>query len=126
MESSALDTVLQNNQLAKDGGQLKFSEARVAMNSMSWFDAAVFAEARSMVDWNARNKVLHQFHAWEDRVLISPISFVRPVVHPYTRSGLGGSSHARPYCLGKQKQEKNRVLPRSVSTTFLTPEPILS
>ena len=69
MESSALDTVLQNNQLAKDGGQLKFSEARVAMNSMSWFDAAVFAEARSMVDWNTRNKVLRQFRPWKDWVL---------------------------------------------------------
>ena len=75
MDSPALDAVLQNNQLAKDGGQLKFSEARVTMNSMNWFDAAVFAEARSMVDWNARNKVLHQFHAWKDRVLISPHQF---------------------------------------------------
>jgi len=61
VESSALDAVLQNNQLAKDGGQLKFSEARAAMNSMDWFDAAVFAEARSMVDWNARNRVRTNF-----------------------------------------------------------------
>ena len=57
VDSSALDPVLQNNQLAKDGGQLKFSEARAAMLSMNWFDGAVFAEARSVVDWNARNKV---------------------------------------------------------------------
>ncbi|KAF9650585.1 hypothetical protein BDM02DRAFT_3154769 [Thelephora ganbajun] len=56
VEAPALDVVLQNNQLAKDGGQLEFSEARAAMNSMNWFDAAVFAEARSMVDWNARNR----------------------------------------------------------------------
>ena len=61
VEPSALDAVLQNNQLAKDGGQLKFSEARVAMNSMNWFDAAVLAEARSMVDWNARNRVRTDF-----------------------------------------------------------------
>ena len=57
MASSALDAVLQNNQLAKDGGQVKFSEARVVMNSMDQFDAVVFAEARSMVDWNASNRV---------------------------------------------------------------------
>jgi len=55
-ESAALDAVLQNNQLAKDEGQLKFLEARAAMFSMNWFDAAVFAEAGSMIDWNARNK----------------------------------------------------------------------
>ena len=57
MESSALDIVLRSNQLVEDGGQIRFSEARAAMNSMDWFDAAVFAQARSMVDWNSRNKV---------------------------------------------------------------------
>ena len=57
VDSSALDTVLQNNQLAKDGGRVEFSDARAVMNAMNWFDAAVFTEARSMVDWNARNKV---------------------------------------------------------------------
>ena len=61
MDSSTLDTVLQNNQLAKDGDQIKFSEPRAAMNTVDWFDAAVFAEARSMVDWNARNKVRADF-----------------------------------------------------------------
>lgn len=61
LESSAVDAVLQNNQLAKDGGQLKFSEPKAALNSMNWFDAAVFAEARSMVDWNARNRVRGYF-----------------------------------------------------------------
>jgi NAD+ diphosphatase len=57
VESSALDIVLRSNQLVKDGGQVRFSEARAAVNSMNWFDAAVFAQARSMVDWNSRNKV---------------------------------------------------------------------
>jgi NAD+ diphosphatase len=57
VESDALDAVLQNN----NGGQLKFSDARTAMTSMNWFDAAVFAEARSMVDWNTRNKARPDF-----------------------------------------------------------------
>jgi NAD+ diphosphatase len=74
------------------------------MNSMNWFDAAVFAEARSMVDWNARNRVRINFTAWEDRVLISSISSAHPVVHPCTLSGLGGSSPARPSSPGKQKE----------------------
>ena len=64
VESPALDAMLQNDQLAKDGGQLKFSEAKVAMLSMNRFEAAVFAEARTMVDWNAKNKVCPKFHAW--------------------------------------------------------------
>lgn len=61
VETSTLDIALQSNQLVKDGGQVRFMEARAAMNSMNWFDAAVFAEARSMVDWNSRNKVRTRF-----------------------------------------------------------------
>ena len=57
VESSSIDIVLQSSRLVNDGGQVRFSEPRVSMNSMNWFDAALFAEARSMVDWNARNKV---------------------------------------------------------------------
>ena len=32
-------------------------EPRAASQGLSAFDAAVFAEARSMIDWNARNSV---------------------------------------------------------------------
>ncbi|KAH9839109.1 NUDIX hydrolase domain-like protein [Rhodofomes roseus] len=51
-----LDGVFQNTEAAKSGAGLAFSEPRVAMNGLDAFEAAVFAEARSMVDWNARNK----------------------------------------------------------------------
>lgn len=61
VDSSALDVLLQSNQLTEDGSQVKFSEARAAMSSVDWFDAAVFAEARSMVDWNSRNRVCTDF-----------------------------------------------------------------
>ena len=61
IESSALDPLLQNDELAKDGNQFKFSEGRGAMLSMSWYDAAVFAEARTIVDWNARSRVCGNF-----------------------------------------------------------------
>lgn len=37
--------------------QYSFSEPRVAMQKMSMSEAGLFAVARSMVDWNARNKV---------------------------------------------------------------------
>lgn len=56
VDSSTLDILSQSNQFAQDGSEVKFSDARAAMSSMNWFDAAVFAEARSMVDWSARNR----------------------------------------------------------------------
>ena len=42
--------------------ELAFAEPRSAANAFDAFDAAVFAEGRSMVDWNARNNVRNTFH----------------------------------------------------------------
>ena len=42
---------------AGDGESLKFDEPRGAAGSFSMFDGATFAVARSMLDWNTRNKV---------------------------------------------------------------------
>jgi NAD+ diphosphatase len=52
-----LDRLVQTSLAGADGFDLSFAEARAAMRGMSEFDAGVFAEARSMVDWNFRNKV---------------------------------------------------------------------
>ncbi|KAF8591850.1 hypothetical protein K439DRAFT_1401158 [Ramaria rubella] len=41
---------------AQDGECLKFEEPRSATGSFSMFEGAVFAEGRSMLDWNTRNK----------------------------------------------------------------------
>lgn len=41
----------------KQAGEVEFIDSRAALGRMSEFEAAVFAQARSMVDWNARNKV---------------------------------------------------------------------
>ena len=101
IETSALDPLLQNDELAKDGNQLMFSEGRAALFSMGWYDAAVFAEARSMVDWNARNIVRPNFTCRYYREPIYSTSSVHPVVHPCTLSGLGGSSPVRQPSLGK-------------------------
>ncbi|KAI0823413.1 NUDIX hydrolase domain-like protein [Trametes gibbosa] len=51
-----LDAALQNAAVAKEGSKLVFSEPRAATGSFDAFEAAVFAEARTMTDWNARNK----------------------------------------------------------------------
>ncbi|OCH87878.1 hypothetical protein OBBRIDRAFT_795792 [Obba rivulosa] len=56
VEKEKLDQVLQDSEVGKSGAKLEFMEPRSAMQSFDAFQAAVFAEARSMVDWNARNK----------------------------------------------------------------------
>lgn len=42
---------------AENGETLNFDEPRSATASFSMFDGATFAVARSMLDWNTRNKV---------------------------------------------------------------------
>ncbi len=64
---SELDETLQNAAAAKEGDRIVFSEPRTATASFDAFDAAVFAEARSMTDWNARNKVRPHARARGDR-----------------------------------------------------------
>ncbi|EIW83465.1 hypothetical protein CONPUDRAFT_81396 [Coniophora puteana RWD-64-598 SS2] len=55
-EPGVLDEVLKNSALAKEGHALSFIEPRGAMSSLDPFTAGVFAEARSMMDWNTRNR----------------------------------------------------------------------
>ena len=52
-----IEGVLQGSEAGKNGAQIQFSEPRAATRGFSMFDAALFASARSMVDWNDRNKV---------------------------------------------------------------------
>ncbi|GBE80466.1 Probable NADH [Sparassis crispa] len=56
VQKTELDEALQNSEVGKSGAQLAFADARAAMSSFDMFEAAVFAEARSLVDWQARNK----------------------------------------------------------------------
>lgn len=51
-----LDHLVQTSTAGSDGYKLTFAEARTAIRNLSNFDAGVVAEARSMVDWNFRNK----------------------------------------------------------------------
>ncbi|KAF7981908.1 hypothetical protein HWV62_31507 [Athelia sp. TMB] len=53
---TTVDEVLKASSLAQSGHALSFSEPRAASASMDMFTAGLFAEARSMVDWNQRNK----------------------------------------------------------------------
>ncbi|KAH7889045.1 NUDIX hydrolase domain-like protein [Phlebopus sp. FC_14] len=54
-EESKVDDIVQSSSQLADS-KLAFTDPRAAMTSLDVFTAAVFAEARSMVDWNERNK----------------------------------------------------------------------
>ncbi|KZT29078.1 hypothetical protein NEOLEDRAFT_697443 [Neolentinus lepideus HHB14362 ss-1] len=56
VEAGKVEQVLSNSEAAQKGEKLEFSEPRSAMGSFDMFQAGLFAEARSMIDWNARNK----------------------------------------------------------------------
>ncbi|KAF9460735.1 NUDIX hydrolase domain-like protein [Collybia nuda] len=51
-----LNGVLQATSQAQAGQILSWSEPRVLMSGLDSFSGAIFAEARSLVDWNQRNK----------------------------------------------------------------------
>lgn len=52
-----LQEILKETTLGLEGKVLGWSEPRALMTSLDFFTAAVFASARSMTDWNLRNKV---------------------------------------------------------------------
>jgi NAD+ diphosphatase len=56
LEEDKVDDVVQNSGLAKTDAKVAFTDPRTAMGALDAFFAAVFASARSMVDWNDRNK----------------------------------------------------------------------
>ncbi|KAI0745299.1 NUDIX hydrolase domain-like protein [Earliella scabrosa] len=56
VNATELDNVLQSSVAASEGHRLAFSEPRAVMSTVDAFEAALFAEARSMIDWNTRNK----------------------------------------------------------------------
>ncbi|KAF8134332.1 NUDIX hydrolase domain-like protein [Boletus edulis] len=56
LEQDKVDEVVQNSELVTSNAKLAFTEPRAAMGALDMFSAAVFASARSMVDWNDRNR----------------------------------------------------------------------
>ena len=64
VDQTGLDRLMQTSAAATDGFNLCFDEARSALRGMDELDAGIFAEARSMVDWNFRNKVCDGQHCF--------------------------------------------------------------
>lgn len=56
-KAERLQEILKEMALEREGKILDWSEPRASMANLDVFTAAVFASARSMVDWNLRNKV---------------------------------------------------------------------
>jgi len=93
VDQTGLDCLMQTSATATDGFNLSFDEARSALLGMDEFDAGVFAEARSMVDWNFRNKVCDGQHCFVvfHRSSATSLSSVLLVVHTYTLFGEDGN-----------------------------------
>ena len=109
VSQTELDHLLQTSTAGADGYKLIFAEARAATRDLGDFDAGVFAEARSMVDWNFRNKVRRRrllSHPLITQPAV-PLSFVPPVVHPFILFGEGGSYHAQVFYRRRIMQAKN-------------------
>jgi len=93
VDQTGLDRLIQTSVAAADGFNLSFDEARSVLRGIDEFDAAVFAEARSIVDWNFRNKVCdgQQCFVVFHRSSATVLSSVLPVVHTYTLFGEDGN-----------------------------------
>lgn len=63
LEEGTVDEIVQNSERGRSNVKLAFTDPRTAMGALDMFGAAVFASARSMVDWNDRNRVRCAFMA---------------------------------------------------------------
>jgi NAD+ diphosphatase len=91
----------------------EFSEPRTASVSFSPFDASLFALARSMIDWNARNKVSTCHGHTPNFIHAKLSSFVLGADLPFTHYGEVGSSHVRPSSRGRIMATRRNVLQRT-------------
>lgn len=57
IEEKQVHETLGQSAQGREGVKLEFMIGQAAMGSLSQFDSSVFAEARSLIDWSARNKV---------------------------------------------------------------------
>ena len=125
LEGNAVDAVLQSTEAAKSGKSMTFVDARQAMSSMDYFEGGIVAEARAMVDWNARNKVcltaLYSIAGVCDVSFVNPPSSVRHAAPQSIHCGLDGNSRARRCFLGlRTKDGSHAPLRRSPLVLILS------
>ena len=102
IDENKINEAKENAELAHHRSMLTFMEPRSAMSSLDAFTAAIFAEARSMVDWSQRNKACFGILRYRRHMLKhnKPTSSVLLVVHPYIHCGLDRSCATRLYFPG--------------------------
>lgn len=116
IQESEIDTVLNETEVVKAGGKLIWLDGRSVMMNVDHFYGAIFAEARSMCDWNSRNKVCSSYHVCSSIVWshVKTQSFAQAVVPPCTLCGEVGSWVAQDSCPGQITLVANRVHPGEV------------
>ena len=102
IDENKFNEAIGNAELAHDRSTLTFMEPRSAMSSLDAFTAAIFAQARRMVNWNQRNKACFGILQYRRHMLKhnKPTSSVLLVVHLYIHCGLHGRCAARLYFPG--------------------------
>lgn len=115
-----LDKTLQASEPSKAGAELTFFESRGAMAFFDAFESCVFAEARSLTDWNGRNKVRRNVSVSDISIYLTGlgiVSSVRRADPPATRSGQVGRYPARPSFHGRTMMARSHVPPRWLLTS---------
>lgn len=108
-DDEQLDVILKDTDLAKDGQVLSWSEPRVILSALDTLHGGICAEARSMVDWNQRNKA----HTSVCCLFVRSNrckSSVQVVARPIIPCGVAGSFLALHYFPGQITLAENRVL----------------
>ena len=57
VDEKEIEQAFQKSEAAKSGTEFTFTDGRTAMGYMDYFIGGIYASARALVDWNARNKV---------------------------------------------------------------------
>lgn len=113
LDEDKINEVIESTELAKDGLAVTFMEPRASMSSLDGFTAAVFSEARSMVDWNQRNKVSLTGVEWKPYADKRSSSSVPLVGQPSIPYGPDGNCLVHLYFRGLITQTGNLVPPGS-------------
>ena len=99
-EASTAETAFQHTDLAQAGHSFQWMDSRKVMTRLDIFNGSIFAVARSMVDWNHRNKVRSGCHFYLRTLSHIYPSSVLAVALPRCLSGLAGRFHATLCCRG--------------------------
>jgi NAD+ diphosphatase len=111
VDQAAIDVVFS---LAVEKGEvLSWMDARAVMACLDAVAAGVYAQARSMVDWNQRNKVCRSNFAFFSQTY-NMGSSVLLVVRRRTQCGVAGKFPVRVSCLGLIERAGYRVQPSSL------------